>query len=70
MGVFDCDEEVSCWGDISPLPLNVISNESDLFEVLILLEFPMRPFRSTTSPGSLVMMTGEAVRGDRGDVGG
>ena len=76
MGVFDDDEDVSCWGDISPSSLNVISKESDLFEVLILLEvpsdLPMRPFRSTIplSPDSLVVIIGNTVRGDRGEVGG
>ena len=76
MGVFDDDEEVSGWGDTSPSSLNVISKERDLIEALVLLEFPsdlpMRPFRSTIqlSPGSLVVMIGNTVRGDRGEVGG
>ena len=71
MGVFGGDEEVS-WGETSPFLLNVISKESDLFGFLVLLGFPIRPFRSITSasPGSLVVMTGRTVRGDRGDVGG
>ena len=76
MGVFDGDGGVSCWSSTSTFPLNVISKESDLFEILVFLEFPsglpMRPFRSITSfsPCSLVVMRGKTVRGDRGDVGG
>ena len=76
MGVFNDGEGVSCWGDISPFSLNDISKESDLVELLVFLEFPsdlpIRPFRSMMllSPGSLVVMTGKTVRGDRGDVGG
>ena len=76
IGVFDDDEGDSCWGETSPSPLNVMSNESDLFGFLVFLGFesdlPMRPFGSITSlsPGFRVTMTGKTVRGDRGDVGG